>query len=270
MSNPTTAMFPLHKQITTLWVVVCAGIAFLFGCGLIFVAGHWEYFKESLGIAAMVREMGSVIAAASILAVFWDLLLRRTFAQELFSHAGLAHDLRAGDLRSVSLVEDFQSGIEWDALLGRGKTFSFFFAYAASWRHSRESSFRYLAQRPDVSVQFFLPNPENGDLMKQLANNFGMPVDELTAKVLAAISEIEQIFVNGKAKVKVSAVNIVPSLPFYRFDDVALFTLPKYESGRGGVVVIRFGPDGFLWHFLSRQIESLKRTAKTMVAINRE
>ncbi|HQU07603.1 MAG TPA: hypothetical protein PK539_00895 [Candidatus Paceibacterota bacterium] len=247
-----------EKELTTAWTIVWVLVAFFFGLFLMYLAHLTDSPKNPHWYSALMREGGAVISTSSVLAAFWDLLLKRRLTRELLSHVGVSLAIKEAGLVSISSVDDFQGEIDWDVLFESGGPYRFFFGYASSWRHSREQSFVKLAKTPGADVKFLLPNPEDETLMGQLANMYATDPGSVKERVAGAIRDIKQIFQDGTAHLSVDVVSVAPSLPFYRFKDIALFSLPKYNSGRGGIIVVTFKKGGFLWHFLEKQIRTLE------------
>lgn len=55
-----------------------------------------------------------------------------------------------------------------------------------------------LARKPSIRIRLIVPNPDNTEIMKELARRFGAASEQVLAdKIKAAIEEFKNIFLNA-------------------------------------------------------------------------
>ncbi|HYC48087.1 MAG TPA: hypothetical protein VED01_21650 [Burkholderiales bacterium] len=235
-------------------VIVAIGLMVVSMLLLVFTHGATTWY------GALGREVGAIIFAAAVIHLTWDLVLKRALMKELWAYAKLSSDVARAGVVSVDLVQSFQTEVDWDSLFEGAKTFTSFFAYASTWRHSCEHHLRALADDSEARVTMFLPDPADQCVLSKLAAAYDSTPQEVASKIRAAAEELRHIF-RGK---KGDPLNLiyVPAIPhhtFYRFDSGAIITFTKHGKGRGDVLAIGVKRQGWLWNYLDGEIQALRQ-----------
>jgi len=105
-----------------------------------------------------------------------------------------------------------------------------------------------------------VPNPENIEVMKALAQRFGAKGHDAVAdKINNAIEEFKNIFDNSKADFSIWMHEENPVTSFYRFDNVAIVTLYKHARGRGNVPTFIAERGGDLYRYIEAEVDGMTK-----------
>lgn len=257
------------KERTNLRTLVVSLVIFLLGIFLLFVSEASDYISKSTWLKAVVANLGGLLVATISIATLWELFSKRAFLDELLAKAGLADDIRS--LGLVGLSVNPMRGPDFSKLIKGANKLDIFVCYANTWRANFEEDLRILARKPGIRVRLIVPNPDNKDIMKELAHRFGTATPEiLSEKVRVAIEEFKSIFVsanNQKSDFSVWVHEENPVVSFYRFDNIAVATLYKHARGRGNVPTFVCERGGSLYNYVEAEVDGMIKGISTHEAL---
>jgi hypothetical protein len=247
-------------ETTNLRTILISLLLFLFGIGLLISSETIEVISKRAWGKAVVANLGGLVVAAISIALLWELISKRAFLDELLAKAGLAEDVRT--LGLTGLTVNPLTGPAFPKLIRTTKRLDIFVCYANTWRTTHEQDLRVLSRSEGIRVRFFVPNPDNVQLMTELAHRFGAASAAVLAdKVRVAISEMKDIFRNREFYVWVHEENPVTS--FYLFDDTAVVTLYKHARGRGSVPTFVAERGGTLFNYVQDEVDAMVKGLET-------
>ena len=253
------------KERTNLRTFTVSLLLFLLGVVLLIFSEANEAIGKTAWLKAVIANLGGLLVATISIATLWELFSKRAFLDELLAKAGLAEDIRT--LGLVGLSVNPLRGTDFPKLIRTTTRLDIFVCYANTWRATHEEDLRALARKQNVRVRLLVPNPENKEIMKELAHRFGSASPEVLAeKINVAISEMKSIFStsgNATAKFSVWIHDENPVTSFYLFDNVAVVTLYKHARGRGNVPTFVAERGGTLFNYVQAEVEAMTKGVDT-------
>lgn len=209
-------------------------------------------------LQVLLRDLGALLIASVAVAILWELFSRRALLAELLAETNLVEDIEATGLIRVS--EKWQGEVDWPSLFNSSDTFSCFFMYARTWRNSYRDTLSRFSKKPKARATVVLPDPDLPMLMAHLAARIGVDTTEMEARVRQTASELQECFSSergGKAELSIWYAPIAPVFSYYKFDNIAVFTLYKHSIQKVEVPTFTVRKGGTLYEFLSKDFESL-------------
>lgn len=246
----------IYIERTNLRTILTAIFTAVLGVCLLYLAANWTYLTQYPSIQSVIRELGGLVIASIALALLWELAAKRAFLSELMSKARLAEDVRSAGL--INIVQDFYRGIEWPRLIKNVTKFDVFFAYGRTWRNTNNAELLALARRHDIRVRIVLPDPDNQDLMSELARRFSTTTDEIRKLIEEASSEFIKIFGHGSktnSQFSLWYLSTTPVFSFYRFDSIAILALYRHTKVRGQIPTFVVEQGGTIYDFIRSEFD---------------
>ncbi len=260
VSNSLFTMFHkaqtgLNRKITWLSATTISFFLFIVGLLLLWATGDnntWLFIKYPT-INTLLKETGSIIAASGLVAIIWEISIKRTFFNEVMERVGLASDVDKAGLTGITMR--FYQDIDWATLLKNTKNLDIFFSYGSTWRHINTVQLSELANR-GVSIRVVLPDPDDEDLMIQLGARYGYDKDEMQRRINGAKTDLQEKFNNSPSELKLYRTKVAPLFDIYKFDDVAIITIFKHRTDRVPVPAFQLKKGGELYDFADSEIKA--------------
>lgn len=252
------------KERTNLRTLTVSLLLFLLGVVLLILSEANASIANIVWLKAVIANLGGLLVATISIAALWELFSKRAFLDELLAKAGLAEDIRT--LGLVGLSVNPLRGTDFPKFIRTATRLDIFVCYANTWRATHEEDLRVLARKKGVRVRLLVPNPENKEVMKELAHRFGAASPEVMAeKIGVAISEMKNIFSTSGNPVDFSVWvhDENPVTSFYLFDNVAVVTLYKHARGRGNVPTFVAERGGTLFSYVQSEVDAMTKGVDT-------
>ncbi|HET9408008.1 MAG TPA: hypothetical protein VFO39_12285 [Candidatus Sulfotelmatobacter sp.] len=230
-------------------LLVFVGIASVFLSDPVRTAGYHKW-------AAFFAEGGAALFIAGVLAVVWELVGKRAFADEILAKANMARDLAEAGVEVVT--NSFKDErVRWELLFKNACRLDIFISYGHTWRNTQLERIDDLLSEPGSRLRVVLPDPDDEETMKALASRFNMS----TADVQHEIGDSKVFFEHRRKKaagaVEIYFSRIAPLFSFYRFNNKAVCALYNHREGRLPVPTFVCDRDGFLFGYLSDEFEGI-------------
>lgn len=248
------AQTSLNRKITWLSAATISIILFVIGLFLIWANGEDTWLSVTHpAISFFLKEMGGIIAASGLVAIIWEISIKRTFFNEVMEKVGLASDVDKAGLTGVTMR--FYQDIDWAALLKNTKKLDIFFTYGSTWRHINTVQLSELANH-GVSIRVVLPDADDEALMIQLGNRYGYDKDEMKRRIVGAKTDLHEKFNGSPSDFKLYRTKTAPLFDIYKFDDVAVITMFKHRRDRVPVPAFQLKRGGELYDFADSEIKA--------------
>jgi hypothetical protein len=244
----------LNRRIT--WLSATTISSALFLIGFLLLLGVEEFAWLSINypaVSTFLKEVGSIIMASGLVAIIWEISIKRTFFNEVMEKVGLATDVDKAGLIGVTM--QFYNDIDWEELFKNVKKLDILFSYGGTWRHVNTVQLRELADR-GVSIRVVLPDTKEENLMIQLGNRYGYDADEMGRKICEAKNDFKETFDGTSSDLKLYCTKIAPLFDVYRFDDVAIITMFKHRRTRVPVPVFQAKRGGDIYDFVDSELKA--------------
>lgn len=220
------------------------GVAIVFGEVLTPVAGAW--------VSVLVR-FGEMLFITGIVGIAWDVLFKRSFAEEIATRLEIAQSLRESGI--VDVVREFPTDVEWEELFSRVKTLDVFTVFSRMWRKANTKRLETTFGTKGVLIRVILPDPDNEQLMGVLAARRGWTVPKVRDEIRQAEEFYRSLVTPTGASVEFIKMEIVQMHGLFKFDDVIVVKLYGHERRErlGPALVVKRG--GSLFPFFEKQID---------------
>lgn len=247
------------KEITNLRTYIASAIAFITGVILLIVSEEITPADGYLWTKSVTSNFGALLIASVSIAMLWELFSKRSFLDELLAKTGLAEDIRTAGITGISVNP--LRGPDFSKIIKSSERLDIFVCYANTWRATFEEDLKLLASKKNCRVRLIVPDPDNQEIMKDLAKRFNADSpNTMEAKIRLAITEYTALFTslnNSTLDFSVWIHDETPVSSFYRFDRCAVITLYKHAKGRGNAPTIVAERGGALYTYIENEIDSM-------------
>lgn len=247
------------QQLTNLRTYIASAIIFIVGI-LLLIAGERTTFGDGyLWARSVTSNFGALLIASVSIAMLWELFSKRSFLDELLAKTGLAEDLRTVGIIGVSINP--VRGPDFSKIIRSSERLDIFVCYANTWRATFEEDLKFLASKKNSRIRLIIPNPDNQEIMKDLAKRFNAnDAATMESRIRQAIEEYKTLFAsvtNTSLDFSVWIHDETPVSSFYRFDRCAVITLYKHAKGRGKAPTIVAERGGALYTYIESEVDSM-------------
>jgi hypothetical protein len=153
----------------------------------------------------------------------------------------------------------------FDELIASSTSMALYFIHSRRWRENHASAIKAFMGRPETSLEIFLPDLENHELMFSLEKHFeDGPL--IPAMVEDAYRYFARLAREYQKPVEVRLFGRYPTYSFYRFDDRAIMAMYSNSVAKKELPAFEVTVDGFLGSFLAADIEDLRRECRPRTA----
>lgn len=235
--------------------LIASLLVMVIGFALLFLSKPIEELQYHR-LGSLSRESGAVLLAAVALALLWDLVGKRAFADEILAKANMSRDLAEAGIDVVS--SSFQDKrIAWDELFKNACKLDLLISYGYTWRNSQLDKIEAMLSDPDARIRVVLPDPENVEVVNVLSTRYGQTPSEIKREITLAKEFFEQRKLRAKGRVEIYYAGIVPLFSFYRFNNKVVFALYNHRTGRLPVPTFIADKDGFLFGYFTAEFEGI-------------
>ncbi len=169
---------------------------------------------------------------------------------------------RFPDLQHLGSFAGFVS--RFDELIGSATRMELLFIHSRRWRENHDAAIKAFMARPESSLELFLPDLENHELMFSLEKHFddGPLIPALVADAYRYFARLGR---EARKPINVWLFGRYPTYSFYGFDQRAVIALYSNSTAKKDLPAFEFSREGFLGRFLAADIEDLKRECRKRV-----
>ena len=262
MSNNLTAKLVTYRTLIISIVLVCFSILIIF-LGVSLRKPPGERFIDIVGTTLECLGGGVFVLAA--VSLIWDLFIRRDFLQEVLEKARISRDISFWGIEKIT--DSFHDEIDWKSLIQNSNKIDIFFAYGRTWRGAHEFDLRQAAENKDVRFRVVLPDPDNQQLLSELARRFILTPDEVKRRIEEASTFFKTLNLkqNGEgAAIEIWYLPESPVFSFYRFDSTGILALYRHKKEKGSVPTIVCKKGGSLYDFIRQEFDVMINSTTPM------
>lgn len=136
-----------------------------------------------------------------------------------------------------------------------------YFIHSRRWRENHDAAIKAFLQREGTTIEVFLPDLENHELMFSLGRHFedGPQIPALVVDAYRYFTRLAREF--GKPS-QVWLFGRYPTFSFYKFETQAVFALYSNTAAKKELPAFEIWNDSPLGRFLKTDIEDLKRECR--------
>ena len=149
----------------------------------------------------------------------------------------------------------------FEELLASSTRLAVFFIHSRRWRENHDTAIRAFVARQGTTLEVFLPDLENHELMFSLEKHFeDGPL--IPAMVEDAYRYFTRLAREYQKPVQVRLFSRYPTYSFYRFDDRAIMAMYSNSVAKKELPAFEVTVEGLLGSFLAADIEDLRRECR--------
>lgn len=225
------------------------------GAAFLVASEHPDLEPNLPWAAAIAAQLGGLFLATGALTVAWELLGKRAFADEIWSKAELAGDLKKSGITKVT--DQYLEEPRWNDFFRDARRIDIVVAYANTWRNMHSDRIE-AACRNGARVRVFLPDPGDSVTMENLARRFKTNAAEVERRVREAALEFAEIGVTTSNPVQVFKRPGDLVFSCYKFDSTVVLTLYSHSQQRRGSVPTFVATEGSLVKFASDDVDAIE------------
>jgi len=153
----------------------------------------------------------------------------------------------------------------FDELIASSGTMVLYFIHSRRWRENHDAAIKAFMAREGTSLEVFLPDLENHELMFSLEKHFDDgPL--IPAMVEDAYRYFARLGRDYRKPVQVWLFGRYPTYSFYRFDQRAVMAMYSNSVAKKELPAFEVTAEGLLGSFLAADIEDLRRECRARVS----
>jgi hypothetical protein len=151
----------------------------------------------------------------------------------------------------------------FEQLIGAATRMSVYFIHSRRWRENHDAAIKAFLSREGTSLEVFLPDLENHELMFSIARHFddGPLVPALVVDGYKYFGRLAREY--GKPA-HVWLFSRYPTYSFYRFDDRAVMALYSNTAAKKELPALEISSEGALGQFLASDIADLRKECRKL------
>jgi hypothetical protein len=165
-------------------------------------------------------------------------------------------------LPGIVRVAPFAAFVQrFDELIRSSNQMSLYFIHSRRWRENHDAAIKAFLGRETASLEVFLPDLENHELMFSLGKHFedGPQIPGLVADAYRYFARLARTF---KKPTEIWLFGRYPTYSFYKFDDRAILALYSNTASKKELPAFEITSDCLLGTFLAEDIEDLKKECR--------
>jgi hypothetical protein len=164
----------------------------------------------------------------------------------------------SGIVRIGPFAGFFQS---FEELVASSAEITLYFIHSRRWRENHDAAIKAFLAREGASLEVFLPDLENHELMFSLGRHFddGPLIPALVADAYRYFARLAR---DARNPIRVWLFGRYPTYSFYKFDQRAVIALYSNTAAKKDLPAFEITTDGFLGRFLEEDLEDLRRECR--------
>jgi hypothetical protein len=151
--------------------------------------------------------------------------------------------------------------LRFDELIAASSSMVVYFIHSRRWRENHDAAIKAFMAREGTSLEVFLPDLENHELMFSLEKHFeDGPL--IPAMVEDAYRYFGRLAREYQKPVQIRLFGRYPTYSFYRFDDRAVMAMYSNSVAKKELPAFEITMEGFLGTFLAADIDDLRRECR--------
>jgi hypothetical protein len=149
----------------------------------------------------------------------------------------------------------------FEDLIGSSAHIGLYFIHSRRWRENHDAAIKSFLARTDTTIEIFLPDLENHELMFSLSRRFedGSLTPTLVVDAYKYCARLAREY--GKPT-EIWLFSRYPAYSFYQFDQRSVLALYSNTTAKKDLPAFEVNNDGLIGSFLTTEIEGLKRECR--------
>jgi hypothetical protein len=238
-----------RKQTVNIKTVTASVIFFVLGLLLLYIS---TIYKNESVFMLLLNNIGAILFSISLIAIIWDLIVKRAFLKEIMSEVNLSSNISDAGIEKV--VEAFHD-IDWDDFYLNAKEINLMIFHAV---HTISTNKKLIIEaiKNNTLINVYLPNPKNSELIKRLSA-MDINGNSIKYKIEEAITFFQQNEINAN----IILTNEVHPLIMYCSDKTSIIGLNKEITFNEPVFIVS-KKNGVLYEYSKKLLSKIKTEVK--------
>jgi len=152
--------------------------------------------------------------------------------------------------------------LRFDELIASSSSMVLYFIHSRRWRENHDAAIKAFLGREGTSLEVFLPDLENHELMFSLEKHFddGTLIPALVEDAYRYFARLARDY---QKPIQIRLFGRYPTYSFYRFDERAVMAMYSNSVAKKELPAFEITSDGILGGFLAADIEDLRRECRS-------
>ena len=237
-----------YKLITKVIVGIIVDIIVILLCG-----GNWHALEP---LRIVINSILSALLSGMIAFLVWEIIAKRTFAEEVLGIANISENLRNSGI--IYYYDSFLK-IDWRKIISEAHTISMFITYGRTWRENNRDVLEDFFQKGG-KMKVYLPDNTKDSLMTYYDERFQFQ----QGKTKEYVNEAIEYYLGKGAEVKL--YNGMLFSTYYVIDEICLLAVFNHRKDKSTVPAIKATKKGFLGSFIEKEFEAIDAQSSTYVS----
>ncbi len=249
----------LIKEKVNLRNLLVALVITIIGIGVLYISAREDWWKNYKVWQTVLQNVGALLMVTVTLSLLWELYGKRSFLDEVLSKAHISKEITFAGITKIT--DSFHHyDIDWKTYFCTVNKLDIFFAYARTWRNTYTEELHKVAAREGVRIQIVLPDPEDKQVIVELARRFKYTEDEMERLIREAETYFRNLSksagANG-AQIDIWFLPAAPLFTFYRFDRVGILALYTHRRELVSVPTFVCEMGGTLYDYIRKEFKAM-------------
>ncbi len=247
----------IKERVNLRTFVIALGIAII-GIGFLWISANDNWWKNCKVWQTVLQNIGALFIVTVAIGLLWELFGKRSFLDEVLSKAQISKEITFAGITQIT--DSFHHNIDWKTYFHTVNKLDIFFAYGRTWRNTYTEELQKVASREEARIRIVLPDPEDKQVIAELARRFKYTDSEMKK----LIEEAETFFRNlsnsagaNGAQIDIWFLPAVPYFSFYRFDRVGILALYTHRRERSPVPTFVCEMGGTLYDYIRKEFDAM-------------
>jgi hypothetical protein len=251
------------KERVNLRTMLIAIIVAIIGVFFLYISASENWWRNNGTWRIVTQDIGSLLFVTMAITVLWELYGKRAFLDEILAKMQISKEITSAGI--IKIADSFHQDIDWKDYFGKVKELDIFFAYARTWRNTHVSELREVAAREGARIRVILPDPEDEQVLGELARRFDYSVQDVKDLIREAQAYFEKLCSpkeNRGAKIEIKFLPAAPVFSFYCFDNIAVLALLSHRRDLVEVPAFVCEKGGTLYGYIRQEFDFMIGVAR--------
>jgi hypothetical protein len=152
----------------------------------------------------------------------------------------------------------------FEDLIGSSTRMALYFIHSRRWRENHDAAIRAFLERPETTLEIFLPDIESHELMYSLSRHFE-DGPQIQALVIDAYRYFTRLAAKYQKPTEIWLYSRYPTFSFYQFDERAVIAFYSNTAAKKSAPALEITSASLLGQFLAVDIEDLRQECRRRV-----
>lgn len=239
-----------HKN----WLI--ALVLGLTGIFVLYFSATNSWLQGHPAFQTVLENIGALLLVTVAFQTIWNVGIRKDLIDMVLSKVKIRDEItKAGIVDAERLFTD----LDWGEILSEVKELDIFFTYAHSWRQHNADKLKEIATRREGKIRVVLPDPEEDELVAELARRFDSSPNRIKEHIYEAKDFFQEMYDDHLEEdtVEVFFFDSTPRYSYYRVDDKIIVAFYKHTSAHYSVPTLIIEKGGTWYNYFRKEFSAM-------------